>query len=120
MRSLASYLPGGLDVPAPTGSFPGYAAATAAAGCEDDRRTRSFLTAARSRPTWEDFWTPARSRCTSTGVFRHLSEAAAAHVELEKGHTRGKIVLRVSDHLNHPPVKGTGAGSGENPPPLPQ
>ena len=26
-----------------------------------------------------------------------LDEAAAAHVELERGHTRGKIVLRVSD-----------------------
>ena len=26
-----------------------------------------------------------------------LAEAAAAHEELEKGHTRGKIVLRVSD-----------------------
>ena len=59
------------------------------------RATRSSPTAARSPPS-AACSTPVRCRSTSTGSST-CDDAAAAHAELEQGHTRGKIVLRVSD-----------------------
>ena len=57
--------------------------------------TRSSPTAPRSRPSG-GCSTPARCRSTSTGSSTWPTPRAA-HEELEQGHTRGKIVLRVSD-----------------------
>ncbi|MCR2827589.1 NADP-dependent oxidoreductase [Microbacterium sp. zg.Y909] len=93
-RSLTVLRPGGLYVLVPTGGWPDYAAAAAAAGV----RATSYKVI----PDGGVLATLAR--LLESGSIRvyldrvfDLDEAAAAHTELERGHTRGKSVLRISD-----------------------
>ncbi|WP_345800067.1 NADP-dependent oxidoreductase [Microbacterium sp. AZCO] len=93
-RSLTALRPGGLYIIVPTGSFPGYAEAAAAAGV----RATSYKVI----PDGGALATVGRlldSGAVQVYIDRvfDLADAAEAHAELEKGHTRGKIVLRVSD-----------------------
>lgn len=91
-RSMRTIRPGGLYVLVPTGSWPGYADAAAEAGV----RTTSFKVS----PDGSTLSTIARlldSGAVQVYIDKvfDLDAAAAAHTELERGHTRGKIVLRV-------------------------
>jgi len=93
-RSLEVLRPGGLYILVPTGGWPDYAEEAAAAGV----RATSYKVV----PDGGVLATLAR--LLDSGAIRvfvdrvyDLSEAAAAHRELEKGHTRGKIVLAVSE-----------------------
>ncbi|MCR2791964.1 NADP-dependent oxidoreductase [Microbacterium sp. zg.Y625] len=93
-RSLTVMRPGGLYVLVPTGGWPGYADAAAAAGM----RATSYKVI----PDGGVLATLAR--LLESGSIRvyldrvfDLEEAAEAHRELERGHTRGKSVLRISD-----------------------
>ncbi len=93
-RSLKVVRPGGLYILVPTGSWPGYADAAAAAGV----RTTGYKVI----PDGSALATVGRlldSGAVQVYIDRvfDLKDAAAAHAELEQGHTRGKIVLRVSD-----------------------
>lgn len=93
-RSLRVLRPGGLYVLVPTGSWAGYADAAADAGV----RSTSYKVV----PDGGALATVARlldSGAVQVYVDRvlDLAEAASAHRALEEGHTRGKIVLRVSD-----------------------
>ncbi|GAA3033854.1 NADP-dependent oxidoreductase [Microbacterium dextranolyticum] len=93
-RSLTVLRPGGLYVLVPTGSWPGYAAAAADAGV----RATSYKVI----PDGGVLATIARlleSGAIQVYVDRvfGLDEAPAAHRELKRGHTRGKIVLSVSE-----------------------
>ncbi|HYP73270.1 MAG TPA: NADP-dependent oxidoreductase [Microbacterium sp.] len=93
-RSLRVLRPGGLYVMVPTGAWPGYGAAATAAGV----RATSYKVI----PDGGVLATLARlldSGAIQVFVDRvfDLGEAAAAHRELERGHTRGKIVLRVAE-----------------------
>ncbi|MBU4464655.1 MAG: NADP-dependent oxidoreductase [Actinobacteria bacterium] len=93
-RSLTVLRPGGLYVLVPTGSWPGYADAAGAAGVRS--------TQYRVIPDGDVLATVGRlldSGAVQVYVDKvfDLKDAAAAHAELEKGHTRGKVVLRVSD-----------------------
>jgi NADPH:quinone reductase-like Zn-dependent oxidoreductase len=93
-RSLAALRPGGLLVEVPTGAWPGYAEAAAAAGVR--------ATAYKVIPDGGVLATIGRlldSGAVQAYVDRvfDLSEVADAHAALEEGHTRGKLVLRVSD-----------------------
>lgn len=93
-RSLTVLRPGGLYVVVPTGSWPGFAAAAAEAGV---RATGYTVT-----PDGGVLATIGRlleSGAIQVYVDRvhPLDEAATAHRELERGHTRGKIVLSVGE-----------------------
>jgi len=93
-RSLTVLRPGGLLVNAPTGSWPTMQAEAAAAGVT----ATGFKVAADARvldqiSTLIDNGTV---RVNIDQVF-DLADGASAHRALEGGHTRGKIVLRVSD-----------------------
>lgn len=93
-RSLRVIRPGGLYILVPTGSWPDYATAASAAGI----RATSYKVV----PDGGALATIARlldSGAVQVYVDRvfDLSDAAEAHAVLEEGHTRGKIVLRVSD-----------------------
>jgi NADPH:quinone reductase-like Zn-dependent oxidoreductase len=93
-RSLKVVRPGGLYILVPTGSWPGYVEAAADAGV----RTTSYKVI----PDGSALATVGRlldSGAVQVYIDRvfDLDDAAAAHAELEQGHTRGKIVLRVSD-----------------------
>ena len=93
-RSLKVVRPGGLYILVPTGSWPGYAEAAADAGV----RATSYKVI----PDGGALATVGRlldSGAVQVYIDRvfDLDDAAAAHAELEQGHTRGKIVLRVSD-----------------------
>ncbi len=93
-RSLTVLRPGGLYIAVPTGSWPEYADAAAQAGV----RATSY----RVIPDGNALATIGRlleSGSVQVYVDRvhPLAEAAQAHREIETGHTRGKIVLRVSD-----------------------
>lgn len=93
-RSLTTLRRGGLYIMVPTGAWPGYAAAAAAAGV----RATSYKVV----PDGGVLATLARlleSGAIQVYVDRvfDLADAAAAHIELERGHSRGKVVLRVSD-----------------------
>lgn len=93
-RSLGVIRPGGLYIVVPTHSFPGYAEAAAEAGVR--------ATGYRVVPDGSALATVGRlldSGAIQVFVDRvfDLGEAAHAHAVLEEGHTRGKIVLRVSD-----------------------
>jgi len=93
-RSLTVLRPGGLYVMVPTGAWPGYAEAAADAGV----RATSFKVV----PDGVALATIARlleSGAVQVYVDRvfDLADAPAAHAELERGHTRGKVVLRISD-----------------------
>ncbi|HKP06447.1 MAG TPA: NADP-dependent oxidoreductase [Microbacterium sp.] len=93
-RSLEVLRPGGLYVLVPTGSWPGYAEAAAEAGV----RTTSYKVI----PDGGALATIARLLDSGSiqvyieQVF-DLAEASTAHRAIETGHTRGKVVLRVSD-----------------------
>lgn len=93
-RSLEVIRPGGLYVIVPTGAWPGYAAAA------EERGIRA--TGYRVVPDGEALATVGRLLDSGAlqvyvdAVF-DLADAAAAHAVLDRGHTRGKIVLRVSD-----------------------
>ncbi|WP_022880003.1 NADP-dependent oxidoreductase [Microbacterium sp. B19] len=93
-RSLDVLRPGGLLIEVPTGAWPGYREAAAARGIRS--------TGYKVVPDGSALSTIAR--LLDSGAVRvfvdrvfDLEDAADAHRELEKGHTRGKIVLRVSD-----------------------
>jgi NADPH:quinone reductase-like Zn-dependent oxidoreductase len=93
-RSLTVVRPGGLYILVPTGSWPGYAEAAAAAGVRS--------TGYKVIPDGGTLATVGRlldSGAVQVYIDRvfDLEDAASAHAELEQGHTRGKIVLRVSD-----------------------
>ena len=93
-RSLTTLRRGGLYVMVPTGAWPEYAAAAAAAGV----RATSYKVI----PDGGVLATLARlleSGAIQVYVDRvfDLADAGAAHTELERGHSRGKVVLRVSD-----------------------
>lgn len=93
-RSLQVLRPGGLYILVPTGSWPDYAEAAEEAGV----RATSYKVI----PDGGTLATIARlldSGAVQVYIDRvfDLAEVAAAHTELEQGHTRGKIVLRVSD-----------------------
>ncbi|WP_349428451.1 NADP-dependent oxidoreductase [Microbacterium sp. LWS13-1.2] len=93
-RSLEVLRPGGLYVVVPTGSWPGYAEAAAEAGV----RTTSYKVI----PDGGALATIARLLDSGSvqvyieNVF-DLTDAPDAHRAIETGHTRGKVVLRVSD-----------------------
>lgn len=93
-RSLKVLKPGGLVVSVPTGSWPTFAEDAAAAGV----RSSGF----RVSPDGATLAVISRLieskdvRVFVDQVFP-LAEAADAHRALESGHTRGKIVLSVSD-----------------------
>jgi NADPH:quinone reductase-like Zn-dependent oxidoreductase len=93
-RSLTVIRPGGLYVIVPSGSWPDYRAAAEAAGV---RATHYKVV-----PDGEALATIAR--LLDSGSIRvyvdrvfDLADASEAHAAIEEGHTRGKIVLRVSD-----------------------
>ncbi|MEI3848376.1 MULTISPECIES: NADP-dependent oxidoreductase [unclassified Microbacterium] len=93
-RSLEVLRTGGLYVLVPTGSWPGYAAAAAGAGV----RATSYKVI----PDGGALATIARlldSGAVQVYVEQvfELEEAPGAHRAIEAGHTRGKVVLRVSD-----------------------
>ena len=93
-RSLTVLRPGGLYIAVPSGAWPGYADAAALAGV----RATSY----RVVPDGGALATIGRLlESGSVQVFvdrvHPLADAAQAHREIETGHTRGKIVLRVSD-----------------------
>jgi len=93
-RSLDVLRPGGLLIEVPTGAWPGFREAASARGIRS--------TGYKVVPDGDALATIAR--LLDSGAVRvfvervyDLDDAAAAHTELERGHTRGKIVLRVSD-----------------------
>lgn len=93
-RSLTVLRPGGLLVNAPTGSWPTMQEEARAAGARAtgykvpaDGRVLDTITALIDNGT---------VRANIDQVF-DLADGAAAHRALEGGHTRGKIVLRVTD-----------------------
>jgi NADPH:quinone reductase-like Zn-dependent oxidoreductase len=93
-RSLRVLRPGGLIVNAPTGSWPGFEEEAAAAGV----RATTYKVA-------PDASTLAViARLIDSGDVRvhidevyPLSDAAEAHRALERGHTRGKLVLQIGE-----------------------
>jgi NADPH:quinone reductase-like Zn-dependent oxidoreductase len=93
-RSLSVLKPGGLIVNVPTGSWPTLLDDAAAAG----------VRATGYRVPADGSTLAVISRLLDSGDVRvfvdqvfELDAAASAHVALETGHTRGKIVLTVSD-----------------------
>ncbi|MDI9890849.1 NADP-dependent oxidoreductase [Microbacterium proteolyticum] len=93
-RSLEVLRPGGLLIEVPTGAWTGFREAASARGIRS--------TGYKVIPDGSALATIAR--LLDSGAVRvfvdrvfDLEDAADAHRELEKGHTRGKIVLRVSD-----------------------
>ncbi|MDD7929047.1 NADP-dependent oxidoreductase [Microbacterium thalli] len=93
-RSLDVLRPGGLYVMVPTGAWPGYAEAAAAAGVR--------ATGYKVIPDGTVLATLAR--LLDSGAIQvfvdsvhDLGDAAAAHAEVERGHARGKVVLTIGD-----------------------
>jgi NADPH:quinone reductase-like Zn-dependent oxidoreductase len=94
-RSLAVMRPGALIVNAPTGSWSSFADDAEAAGVRGSHYKVSA----------DGSTLAVISRLLESGDVRvfvdqvfDLDEAATAHTALETGHTRGKIVLKVSDY----------------------
>ena len=94
-RSLSVLRPAGLIVNAPSGSWPTFVEDAHAAG----------LRATTYKVAPDGSTLAVISRLLESGDVRvfvdhifDLADAAAAHTELEAGHTRGKIVLKVSDY----------------------
>jgi len=93
-RSLDALRPGGIIVNGPTGSWPTMA----------DEAARAGVRATGFRVVPDGSTLAIVSRLIESGDVRvyvdrvfDLEEAAEAHRAIESGHTRGKIVLRVSD-----------------------
>lgn len=93
-RSLSVLRPGGLYVLVPTGSWPGFAEAAASAGV----RSTSY------KVIPDGGALATIGRLLDSGSIQvyidqvvDLDDAARAHALIEEGHTRGKVVLRVSD-----------------------
>lgn len=86
--------PGGLYIVVPTGSWPGYADAADEAGV----RATSYkvIPDGGALATIGRLLDSGSVQVYIDRVF-DLPDAAAAHRQLEEGHTRGKLVLRVSD-----------------------
>lgn len=93
-RSLQTLRADGLYVVVPTGSWPDYAEAAAAAGVR--ATSYKLIPDGRALATIARMLDSGALRVHTDRVF-DLANAAAAHTALETGHTRGKIVLRVSD-----------------------
>ncbi len=93
-RSLRVLRPGGLYILVPTGSWPGYPEAAEQAGV----RATSYkvIPDGGALATIGRLLDSGALQVYVDKVF-DLRDAAAAHSLLEEGHTRGKIVLRVSD-----------------------
>lgn len=93
-RSLEVLRPGGLIVVVPTGSWPGYEHEAAAAGV----RATSFKVSpdGAALATISRLLESGAVQAYTDSVY-DLAEAQAAFTHLAEGHTRGKIVLRVSD-----------------------
>jgi NADPH:quinone reductase-like Zn-dependent oxidoreductase len=93
-RSLKVLRPGGLYAMVPTGAWPGYADAAAQAGV----RATSYkvIPDGGALATIGRLLDSGAIQVYIDRVF-DLADAAAAHREIEAGHTRGKIVLRVTD-----------------------
>ncbi|HYI34599.1 MAG TPA: NADP-dependent oxidoreductase [Glaciibacter sp.] len=92
-RSLSVLRPGGLLVNAPTGSWPTLLEDAAAAGV---RATRHRV--APDARTLDEITLLIEAGTVRVHIDRvfDLADGAEAHRELENGHTRGKIVLRVA------------------------
>ena len=92
-RSLRALRPGGLLVNAPTGSWPTLAADAEAAG----RRATGFKVSpdAGALDEISAMIDAGTVRVHVDSVFE-LADGAKAHSMIERGHTRGKIVLRIS------------------------
>lgn len=93
-RSVAVLRPGGLLIEVPESGWPGHADAAAAAGVR--------ATGYRVIPDGGVLATIARlldSGAVQVYIDRvfELADAAAAHAELDRGQTRGTLVLRISD-----------------------
>lgn len=93
-RSLTVLRPGGLYVIVPTGGWPDYASAAAAAGV----RATSY------KVTPDGGVLATVGRLLESGAIQvyvdrvfDLADAADAHRELERGHTRGKVVLSIGE-----------------------
>ncbi|SDQ24450.1 NADP-dependent oxidoreductase [Microbacterium sp. cf332] len=93
-RSLEVLRPGGLYVMVPTGGWPGYAEAAAAAGVR--------ATGYKVIPDGSVLAT--LGRLLDSGAIQvfvegvhDLADVAAAHVEVERGHARGKVVLTIAE-----------------------
>lgn len=93
-RSLGVLRPGGLYIMVPTGAFPGYDVAAREAGVRATQH--KVVPDGAALATVGRLLDSGSIRVYVDKVF-DLADAAAAHAELERGHTRGKIVLRVSD-----------------------
>lgn len=92
-RSLTAMRPGGLLISVPTGSWPEFRADAAAAGMRaTDIKAISDTTSLTAIAELID----AGELTVHVDREFPLDEAADAHRLLEEGHTRGKIVLRVS------------------------
>ncbi len=93
-RSLGVLRPGGLLIEVPTGAWPGFEDAAAAAGVR-----ATGYTVIPDGGTLATIGRLLESGSVQVYVDASfpLAQVAAAHAELERGHTRGKIVLRVSD-----------------------
>lgn len=93
-RSLTTLRPGGLYILVPTGGFPDYAAAAAAAGVRgvSNKVVPDGAALAKIAQLIDD----GDLRVHVDETFE-LDGAAVAHAKLEEGHTRGKIVLRVAE-----------------------
>jgi NADPH:quinone reductase-like Zn-dependent oxidoreductase len=104
-RSLRVLRPDGLLVNAPTGSWPTMQEEAVAAGV----RATGFKVApdARILETITTLINDGSVRVNIDQVF-DLADGAAAHRALEGGHTRGKIVLRISDVEQDPAGSSTG------------
>jgi NADPH:quinone reductase-like Zn-dependent oxidoreductase len=94
-RSLSVLRPGGLIVNAPTGSWNSFI----------DDATAAGMRASRYKVSADGSTLAVISRLLESGDVRvfvdqvfALGDAASAHTALETGHTRGKIVLKVSDY----------------------
>jgi NADPH:quinone reductase-like Zn-dependent oxidoreductase len=93
-RSLRVLRPGGLIINVPTGSWPDFAADAAAAGAR--ATTYKVVPDGGALATIGRLLSSGSIQVYIEQVF-DLADAAAAHTVLEEGHTRGKLVLRVSD-----------------------
>lgn len=93
-RSLEVLRPGGLLIEVPTGAWPDFREAAAERGIRStDYKT---IPDGGALATITRLLESGAVRVYVEHVFE-IDDAAAAHTELERGHTRGKIVLSVSD-----------------------